>query len=347
MTTMKALVFAGKGQPMLEDRPRPQLLSPTDAVVKMVKGTICGTDLHILKGDVATCTPGLILGHEGTGVVHSVGASVTAFKPGDRVIVSCITSCTSCEFCRRGLASHCTDGGWVLGHLIDGTQAEYVRVPHADGSLHHLVGGASEAAQVMCSDVLPTGFECGVLRGGVKPGGTVAIIGGGPVGLGLVLTAQLYSPTTLIMITRDPNRLNIAATLGATHCITFGPSAVAEVMALTGGRGVDTVIEAAGVPGTFELCQELVAVGGTIANLGVHGCKVDLHLDKLWHKNINITTSLVDTTSTGMLLKLVDSGRIKTDTLLTHTFHFAEMMQAYKTFGTAAEHGAIKMIIDF
>ncbi|KAF8191919.1 alcohol dehydrogenase, partial [Mycena galopus ATCC 62051] len=323
MATMKALVFAAKGEPMLEDRPRPQILSPTDAVVKMVKGTICSTDLHILKGDVATCTPGLILGHEGTGVVHSVSASVTTFQPGDRVIVSCITSCTSCDFCRRGLASHCTDGGWVLSHLIDGTQAEYVRVPHADRSLHHLVYGASEAAQVMCSDVLPTGFKCGVLVA-CSLGGTIAIIGGGPVGLGLVLTTQLYSPTILIMITRDPNRLNIAATLGATHCT-----------------------HATGVPGTFELCQELVAVGGTIANLGVHGCKVDLHLDKLWHKNINITTSLVDTTSTGMLLKLVGSGRTKTDTLFTHTFNFAEMMQAYKTFGTAAEHAAIEMIIDF
>ncbi|KAJ7336796.1 alcohol dehydrogenase GroES domain-containing protein [Mycena albidolilacea] len=347
MTTMRALVFAGIGQPMLEERPRPQILAATDAVVKMVKGTICGTDLHILKGDVATCAPGRILGHEGTGVVHSVGASVTTFKPGDRVIVSCITSCMSCEFCRKGLASHCVDGGWVLGHTIDGTQAEYVRVPHADGSLHHLISGASEAAQAMCSDVLPTGFECGVLSGRVKPGSSVAIVGGGPIGLGIVLTAQLYSPSSLIMITRDPNRLKIAASLGVTHCITFGPSAAEEVMALTGGRGVDTVIEAAGVPGTFDLCQELVAVGGTIANLGVHGCKVDLHLDKLWHKNITITTSLVDTVSTGMLLKLMNSGKINTDVLITHTFSFAKMLDAYSTFGAAAEHKAIKVIIDF
>ncbi|KAJ7342851.1 putative zinc-dependent alcohol dehydrogenase [Mycena albidolilacea] len=340
MTTMRALVFAGKGQPVLEERPRPQILAPTDAVVKMVKGTICGTDLHILKGDVATCTTGRILGHEGTGVVHSIGASVTMFKPGERVIVSCITSCMSCEFCRKGLASHCIDGGWVLGHTIDGTQVEFVRVPHADGSPHHLMSGASEAAQAMCSDVLPTGFECGVLNGRVKPGSSLAIVGGGPIGLALL-------SSSLIMITRDANRLKIAANLGATHCIAFDPTAAEEVMALTGGRGVDTVIEAAGVPGTFELCQNLVAVRGTIANLGVHGCKVNLHLEKLWHKNIAITTSLVDTVSTGMLLKLIGSGEIKTDALVTHTFSFAEMLDAYSTFGAAAKHKAIKVIIDF
>ncbi|KAJ6551315.1 alcohol dehydrogenase GroES domain-containing protein [Mycena capillaripes] len=344
---MKALVFTAKGQPTIEERPRPTILVPTDAVVKMVKGTICGTDLHILKGDVATCNTGRILGHEGTGIVDSVGASVTRFKVGDRVVISCITSCSSCELCRRGLASHCVDGGWVLGHTIDGTQAEYVRIPHADGSLHYLVEGASEEAQVMCSDALPTAFECGVLSGRVKPGGTVAIIGGGPVGLCATVTAQLYSPSTLIMITRDPNRLKIAKDLGATHCIKFGPDAVKEVMELTGGRGVETVIEAAGVPATFELCQELVAVGGTIANLGVHGCKVDLHLDKLWHKNIVIATSLIDAVSTSMLLKLLDSGKIKTDVLLTHSFSFAKMLDAYSTFGAAGQHNAVKVIIDF
>ncbi|KAJ7928436.1 alcohol dehydrogenase GroES domain-containing protein [Mycena leptocephala] len=321
---MKALVFTAKGQPTIEERPRPTILEATDAVVKMVKGTICGTDLHILKGDVATCHTGRILGHEGTGVVDSIGASVTKFKVGDRL-------------CRKGLSSHCADGGWILGHTIDGTQAEYVRIPHADGSLHHLVNGASEEEQAMCSDVLPTAFECGVLSGRVKPGSTVAIIGGGPVGLCATITAQLYSPTNLIMITRDKNRLKIAKSLGATHCIPFGPNSVKEVMELTN----------AGVPATFDLCQELVGIGGTIANVGVHGCKVDLHLDKLWHKNITIATSLVDTVSTGMLLKLVDSGRIKTDMLLTHTFSFAKMLEAYSTFGAAAQHNAVKVIIDF
>ncbi|KAJ7876979.1 putative zinc-dependent alcohol dehydrogenase [Mycena leptocephala] len=344
---MRALVFGETGQPILEERLRPQLLAATDAVIKMVKSTICGTDLHILKGDIVTCAPGRILGHEGTGVVHSVGAHVRTFKAGDRVILSGITSCIACEFCRKGLTSHCPNGGWLLGNTIDGTQAEYVRIPHADGSLHHLISGASEAAQVMCSDILPTGFECGVLSGRVKPGSSVAIVGGGPVGLSVLLTAQLYSLSSLIMITRDANRLKIAASLGATHCIAFGPNAAEEVMALTGGRGVDTVVEAAGVPGTLDLCQDIVAVGGTIANVGVHGCKVDLHLDKLWHKNIVIATSLVDTVSTGMLLKLMGSGKIKADALVTHTFRFADMLDAYSTFGASTEHKAIKVIIDF
>ncbi|KAJ7785210.1 alcohol dehydrogenase GroES domain protein [Mycena maculata] len=344
---MKALVFTDKGRPTVEERPRPTMLAATDAIVKLVKTTICGTDLHILNGDVATCSTGRILGHEGTGIVEAIGANVTRFQVGDRVIISCITSCSSCEFCCRGLASHCTEGGWLLGHTIDGTQAEYVRTPHADGSLHHLVKGASEDVQVMCSDVLPTAFECGVLSGCIKPGSSVAIIGGGPVGLCVTITAQLYSPLKLIMITRDTNRLKIAKDLGATHRVSFGPNAVKEVMELTGGRGVDTVIEAAGVPGTFDLCQEIVAVGGTIANLGVHGCKVDLHLDKLWHKNIIIATSLVNTSSTGMLLKLIDSGKIKTDALLTHRFNFAEILDAYSTFGAAAQHNAVKMVINF
>ncbi|KAJ7449592.1 alcohol dehydrogenase GroES domain-containing protein [Mycena latifolia] len=347
MASMKALVFAGKGQPLIEERPRPTILVATDAIVKMVKTSICGTDLHILKGDVATCATGRILGHEGTAIVEAVGDSVREFKVGDRVIVSCITACSSCEFCRRGIPSHCTDGGWILGNTIDGTQAEYTRIPYADSSLHHMVKGASEEEQVMCSDVLPTGFECGVLNGRVQPGTTVAVIGGGPVGLGAMLTAQLYSPFNLIMVDLDANRLKLAKSLGATHCFVSGPNTVQDVMELTGGRGVDTVIEAVGVPATFKLCQDLVAVGGTIANLGVHGCKVDLHLEDLWHRNITITTRLVDAVSTGMLIKLVDSGRIKTDKLVTHTFSFTDIPNAYATFGAAAQHNALKVIINF
>jgi len=347
MLTMKALVFAAPGQPIIQNRPRPEILASTDAVVKMLKTSICGTDLHILKGDVATCSPGRILGHEGIGVVVSVGSSVKEFKAGDRVIISPITSCSSCEFCRKGISSHCRDGGWIVGNTIDGTQAEYVRIPHADSSLHHMVNGASEEEQVMCSDVLPTGFECGVLNGRVEPGSSVAIVGGGPIGLGTLLTAQLYSPFCLVVIDLDTNRLNVAKSLGATHCFVSGPNTVTEVMELTGGRGVDTVIEAVGLPATFKLCQDLVAVGGTIANVGVHGCKVDLHLEDLWCRNITITTRLLDGVSTGKLIKLVDSGKIKTDKLVTHTFDFADILDAYSTFGAAAQHNALKMIINF
>ncbi|KAJ7608387.1 alcohol dehydrogenase GroES domain-containing protein [Roridomyces roridus] len=347
MSTMKALVFSAPGRPTLEERPRPTIQAATDAIVQMVKSSICGTDLHILKGDVPSVRRDIILGHEGTGIIYALGANVTRFKLNDRVVISGITSCRSCDFCTRDIPSHCVDGGWLIGNTIDGTQAEYIRIPLADGSLYHMVEGASEEAQVLCSDVMPTAFECGVISGRVKPGGTVAIVGGGPVGLAIAIAAQLYSPLKLIMITRDPNRLEKAKELGATHCIPFGPNAIKQVMELTNGHGVDTVVEAAGVPGTFDLCQEIVAVGGTIANVGVHGCKVDLNLDKLWHRNIVIATSLVDTTSTRMLLQLMDSGKIKPDILFTHRFRFADVLDAYATFGDATKHNALKVVLEF
>ena len=259
---MKALVYRGPGLKAIEDRPKPEIQAPGDAIVKMVKTTICGTDLHILKGDVATCAPGRILGHEGVGVVDCVGAGVTAFRPGDRVLISCISSCGKCEYCRRGMYSHCTTGGWILGNEIDGTQAEYVRTPHADTSLYPIPEGADEEALVMLSDILPTGFECGVLNGKVAPGSTVAIVGAGPIGLAALLTAQFYSPAEIIMIDLDDNRLGLARQFGATQTINSADGTAAKtVKTLTGGRGVDTAIEAVGVPATFLLCQELVASG--------------------------------------------------------------------------------------
>lgn len=343
---MKALVYRGPGQKALEDRPKPQIQDPGDAVVKIVKTTICGTDLHILKGDVATCAPGRILGHEGVGTVEAVGAGVTSFKPGDRVLVSCITACGRCDYCRRGMYSHCTTGGWILGNTIDGTQAEYVRIPHADTSLYRLPDGIDEEALVMLSDILPTGFECGVLNGKVAPGSTVAIVGAGPIGLAALLTAQFYSPAEIIMIDLDDNRLGIARQFGATQTINSGDGKAAEtVLAATGGRGVDTAIEAVGVPATFLLCQDIVAPGGTIANVGVHGHKVDLHLERLWSQNIAITTRLVDTVTTPMLLKTVQSRKIDPKRLITHRFTLDKILDAYDTFGRAAETQALKVII--
>jgi len=293
---MKALVYRGRGFKALEERPKPALQAADDAIVKITKTTICGTDLHILKGDVPTCAPGRILGHEGVGVVDSVGAACTSFKAGDHVLISCISSCGKCDYCRRGMYSHCRSGGWILGNTIDGTQAEYVRIPHADTSLYHLPAGADEEALVMLSDILPTGFECGVLNGKIEPGATVAIVGAGPIGLATLLTAQFYSPSRTIMIDLDDNRLAVARRFGATDTVNSGKEdAIAKVMALTGGTGVDTAVEAVGIPATFELCQSLVAPGGTIANIGVHGHKADLHLERLWSHNITITTRLVDT----------------------------------------------------
>jgi alcohol dehydrogenase len=343
---MKALVYRGPGQKALEDRPMPEIREPGDAIVKIVKTTICGTDLHILKGDVATCAPGRILGHEGVGVVEKVGAGVMMFRPGDRVLISCITSCGRCENCRKGMYSQCASGGWILGNTIDGTQAEYVRTPHADTSLYRLPEGSDEEALVMLSDILPTGFECGVLNGKVAPGSTVAIVGAGPIGLAALLTAQFYSPAEIIMVDLDDNRLGIARQFGATQTINSGEGdAAAAVTALTGGRGVDVAIEAVGVPATFLLCQDIVAAGGVIANVGVHGQKVDLHLERLWSQNIAITTRLVDTVTTPMLLKTVQSKKLDPKRLITHRFKLDKILDAYETFGKAAQTQALKVII--
>jgi alcohol dehydrogenase len=343
---MKALVYHGPGRKALEDRPKPEIKTPGDAIVKIVKTTICGTDLHILKGDVATCAPGRILGHEGVGVIDSVGAGVTAFRPGDRVLISCVSSCGKCDYCRRGMYSHCTTGGWILGNEIDGTQAEYVRTPHADTSLYPVPQGADEEALVMLSDILPTGFECGVLNGKVSPGSTVAIVGSGPIGLAALLTAQFYAPAEIIMIDLDDNRLGIARQFGATHTINSADGKAAEaVKTLTDGHGVDTAIEAVGVPATFELCQDLVGPGGIIANVGVHGHKVDLHLERLWSQNIAITTRLVDTVTTPMLLKTVQAKKIDPTRLITHRFKLDQILEAYDTFGRAAATRALKVIV--
>ncbi|WOJ90867.1 zinc-dependent alcohol dehydrogenase family protein [Methylocapsa polymorpha] len=343
---MKALVYSGPGLKALKERPKPEIQAPGDAIVRMVKTTICGTDLHILKGDVATCAPGRILGHEGVGVIASVGQGVTAFRPGDRVLISCISACGKCDYCRRGMYSHCTTGGWILGNEIDGTQAEYVRIPHADTSLYPVPDGADEEALVMLSDILPTGFECGVLNGKVAPGSTVAIIGSGPIGLAALLTAQFYSPAEIVMIDLDDNRLDVARRFGATQTINSADGKVSgKVKALTGGQGVDTAIEAVGIPATFLICQEIVAPGGVIANVGVHGAKVDLHLERLWSQNITITTRLVDTVTTPMLLRTVQSKKIDPTRLITHRFTLDEIIDAYDTFGRAADTRALKVII--
>ncbi|MBU6296612.1 MAG: zinc-dependent alcohol dehydrogenase family protein [Alphaproteobacteria bacterium] len=344
---MKALVYQGPGKKALENRPTPEIAQATDAIVRVVKNTICGTDLHILKGDVPACAPGRILGHEGVGIVEKVGAGVTAFHPGDHVIVSCISSCGKCDYCRRGMYSHCVNGGWILGNVIDGTQAEFVRIPFADTSLYHIPAGANEEALVMLSDILPTGFECGVLNGRIEPGSVVAIVGAGPVGLAALLTAQFYSPAEIIMIDLDENRLDVSKQFGATVTIANNDGkAVEKVMALTGGRGVDTAIEAVGVPASFITCEAIVTPGGVIANVGVHGAKVDLHLERLWDRNIAITTRLVDTVSTPMLLKTVQSHKLDPARLITHRFRLENILDAYETFSHAASTNALKVIIE-
>jgi alcohol dehydrogenase len=344
--SMKALVYHGPGKKAWEDVPRPAIKESTDAIVRITTSTICGTDLHILKGDLPAVTDGRILGHEGIGIVHETGSAVTSVRTGDRVLISCVTACGKCDYCRRGMYSHCRVGGWILGYTIDGTQAEYVRIPHADTSLYPVPAGADEEAWVMLSDILPTGFECGVLNGQVKPGDTVAIIGAGPIGLAVLLTAQFYSPGAIFMIDLDDNRLSVAKKFGATTVINSADGkAVERVMAATGGTGVDVAIEAVGTSATFDICQAILAPGGHLANVGVHGKSVTLHIEKLWDRNITLTTRLVDTVTTPMLLKVVQSGKLEPAKLVTHRFALGDVIKAYDTFGNAAKEGALKVIL--
>ena len=342
---MNAMVYHGPGQKAWESVDTPKILHPTDAIIRVTKTTICGTDLHILKGDVPAVTDGRILGHEGVGIVEAVGDAVSNFKKGDRVLISCITSCGKCEYCKKQMYSHCEDGGWILGHLINGTQAEYVRIPHADNSLYPIPAGSDEEALVMLSDILPTGFEIGVLYGAVKPGDTVAIVGAGPVGMASLLTAQFYSPARLIMIDVDDARLEMAMKFGVTEVINSTKTDIAAHIKATTKDGVDVAIEAVGIPQTFDVCQNIIRPGGHLANVGVHGTSVDLQIQRLWIQNVTITTGLVNTNTTPMLLKNVTSGRLQPEGLITHRFKFNDFPQAYEVFGNAAKEKAMKVII--
>lgn len=342
---MNALVYGGPGKIELKEVPVPQLSKPTDVLIRVTRTTICGTDLGIIKGKVPDVKPGTTLGHEGVGIVEKVGESVRNFKKGDHVLISCITSDGTCEYCKKGVYAHCEDGGWILGHLINGTQAEYVRIPHADNSLHHIPAGLDEEALVMLSDILPTGYEIGVLNGGVKPGDTVAIVGSGPIGMSALLTAQFYSPARIYMIDLDDNRLETAKKFGATDIINSGKEdPVKRIMGET-KDGVDVAIEAVGVPATFDVCQRIVRPTGHVAVVGVHGHSVNLEIDRLWIQNITLTTGLVSTFTTPMLLKNVISGKLQPQKLITHRFGLGDILDAYKVFGNAGEQKAIKVII--
>lgn len=344
--TMKGLVYGGPGKIELKEIPVPVIEKPTDALVKISKTTICGTDLGILHGKTPSCKPGTTLGHEGVGVIEEVGGSVRNFKKGDHVIISCITSDGTCEYCKKQMYAHCEDGGWILGHLINGTQTEFVRIPHADNSLHPIPAGADEEALVMLSDILPTGHEIGVLNGKVKPGDTIAIVGAGPVGMSALLTAQFYSPAKIYMIDLDDNRLQLAKTFGATDTINSGKEDAAKRIMSETKDGVDVAIEAVGVPMTFDVCQHIIRPGGHIANVGVHGKSVDLQLQDLWIRNITLTTGLVSTNTTPMLLKTVMSGKIDPNRLITHHFKLDEILKAYEVFGNASKEKAMKVIIE-
>lgn len=357
--TMKAMVYHGANDIRFEERPRPEILQPTDAVIRLTKTTICGTDLGIWKGknpeiqDTAVAKTGQfdgrILGHEGIGIVEEVGSAVKNFKKGDKVIISCVSRCGTCENCQKQLYAHCqNEGGWIMGYMIDGTHAEYVRTPFADTSLYLLPEGLNEEVAVFLSDVLPTSHEIGVQYGNVKPGDTIAIVGTGPIGMGCLLTAQFYSPAQIIAVDMDDNRLAMAKELGATYTINSAKEdAVQRILEITGGRGVDCAMEAVGVEATWEICQNVVKEGGHIANVGVHGKSVNFELNKLWIKNLTITTGLVNTNTTGMLLKTCCSGKLPLEKLATHHFKFSEFEKAYDVFKHASDENAMKVMINY
>jgi alcohol dehydrogenase len=344
---MKALVYHGPGQKSWDSVPDPLIEAPTDAIVRITTSTICGTDLHILKGDVPEVTPGTILGHEAVGIVVETGAAVTTVKAGDRVLVSCITSCGRCTYCKEARYGLCSGGGsWILGHTIDGVQAELARIPFADTSVYKVPEELSDEQALFLADILPTSYEVGVLNGKVTPGDTVAIVGAGPIGLAAIMTAKLYTPGRIIVIDLEPARLAKALEFGADTVIDNGKTdAVAAVLALTDGLGVDVAIEAVGVPATFELCADIVRPGGTVANVGVHGHPVTLHLERLWIKDVTITTGLVDTYSTPRLLQLIVDGKLDPTVFATHRFEIGETEQAYEVFANAGENDALKVVL--
>jgi len=345
--TMKGLVYHGPGKRSWDETPDPTIEVPTDIVVHIDASTICGTDLHILKGDVPEVPEGTILGHEAVGTVVEKGAGVTTLEIGDRVLVSCITSCGRCRFCKERRYGLCTGGGgWIFGHLIDGLQAEYARVPFADTSVYKIPAELDDEEVLFLADILPTAYEVGVLNGRVEPGDTVAIVGAGPIGLAAVLTAGLFTPAHIVAIDRDDGRLEKARELGADITINNGDhDALEAVRKLTGGLGADVAIEAVGIPETFELCTELVRPGGRIANVGVHGHPATLHLETLWIRDLTITTGLVDTFTTPKLLDLIAQGKLNALPFATHYFPLGETMGAYDAFGDAAATHALKVVL--
>ena len=345
---MQALVYHGPGEKNWETTPDPSIAAPTDAIVRIDSSTICGTDLHILKGDVPEVQPGTILGHEAVGTVVETGSAVTTLAEGDRVLVSCITSCGRCRFCKEGHYGLCTGGGgWIFGHLIDGLQAEYARVPFADTSVYKVPEQLVDEQVLFLADILPTAYEVGVLNGKVDAGDTIAIVGAGPIGLAAVMTAKLYTPARIVVIDLADARLEKAREFGADVTINNSHEDPLErVRELTGGLGADVAIEAVGVPETFELCTALVRPGGRVANVGVHGHSATLHLETLWIRDVTITTGLVDTSTTPRLLELIAEGRLDPTPFATHRFELDETLAAYDTFAAAAQTNALKVVLE-
>lgn len=347
---MKALVYHGLGKKAWEEIPDPSILEPTDVIVRVDMTTICGTDLHILGGDVPAVTEGRILGHEAVGTIVEVGSASGDLKVGDRVIVPAVTSCGICSYCRAAQPSHCQSVGgigWILGHLIDGTQAEYVRVPYAATSVHRVPASLKDEQVLFLSDIIPTGFEMGTLNGNVGVGDTVVCIGAGPVGLAAMITASLRGPKKIVAVDLDNNRLAQAKEhFGATHSVNSGDADWKEqVQAIVGGLGADVVMEAVGIPFTLESAFELVRPYGHVANIGVHGKPITLPIDRLWIENLTVTMGLVDGVTAPMLMGMIEEGKLDVMPLGTHKFKLDEMIEAYDIFGNAGKNNALKVVL--
>jgi alcohol dehydrogenase len=344
---MKAIVYRGPDTPSWEDVADPEITDDADAIVRVDATTICGTDLHILAGDVPSVHQGRIIGHEAVGIVEQIGSSVRTVGEGDRVLVSCISSCGMCASCREGHFGQCRGGGgWILGHTYDGTQAEFVRVPFADTSTYQLPAAIADEEALMLADVVPTGYEVGVLKSCVQPGEVVAVIGSGPVGLAAIMGARLFSPSHVVAIDPADRRLEAAKHFGADLTVNDSVANPLEVVrSLTGGLGADVVIEAVGQPETFELAVRLTRPGARLANVGVHGKPAALHLEDQWARDLTVTTGLVDTCSTPLLLRLLAGRQIDTRKFVTHRFGLDEFPDAYDVFSRAADTGALKVVL--
>ncbi|WBB76350.1 zinc-dependent alcohol dehydrogenase family protein [Micromonospora sp. WMMD1128] len=343
---MKALVYGGPGEKSWSEIADPTIAGPRDAIVRVDAATICGTDLHILGGDVPEVQPGRVLGHEAVGTVVAVGDGVANLVPGDRVLASCISACGVCRYCRDGVYGQCLGGGgWILGHTVDGVQAEYARIPFADLSTYRLPESVSDEAAVLLADILPTAYEVGVLNGGVRPGDTVVVVGAGPIGLAAIQTARLFSPTHVVAVDKAQSRLDAAKRFGADLTVLADDDPLEAVRSITGGLGADVAIEAVGVPATFELCATLVRPGGRVANVGVHGAPATLHLERLWIRDVTITTGLVDTRTTPKLLDMLVAGQLDTAHMVTHRYTLDRIIEAYDVFARPAETGALKVAL--
>ena len=305
--TMRAVVYQEKGRFALEERPAPEILDPGDAVVRVTLASICSSDLHIKGGFVPRARPGVIVGHEMVGVVERVGPQVTRVVPGDRVAVNVETFCGSCFFCRRGAVNNCADpaGGWALGCRIDGGQAEYVRVPYADNGLTRIPDGVTDRQALFTGDILSTGFWAAQL-GEIREGDTVAVLGAGPTGLCAMMCARLYRPACVVAVEPDPARRALALARGwADLALEPGEQTLERLRALTGGRGADVVIEAAGGPNTFQTAWQAARPAGIVVVAAMYEESQSLPLPEMYGKNLTFKTGGVDACRCGEILDLI------------------------------------------